>query len=884
MSGTPAPRRLPAWARLLLWVATPGTYRDALLGDLEERWARVQRDGSGRGRWLAGQVVGALVPGLRARARNVGMWTSGEGAVMETVIQDVRYAARSLARTPAFAAMATVTLAVAIGVTTAIFSIVNVVAFSELPWPNSDQLGFVWSVDVSDPVPGMSYPDFVDIRERQRSFQDLAALEPGQWILTGRGEARRMAGFRVTSNLPEEWDLQPVLGRSFAPEEDLPGSNPVVMLAHWAWEAEWGGSPSVIGEAIGLDGVPHTVIGVMPPGLEFGGVAEAEVWVPMRTAVTEANRVVRAAMVSGRLLPGVTVERASEDIAAIGRALAAEHPTANGNRVYVVRSARDSLLDDSARTIILLLVFAVGSVLLVACANVANMMLARGSARARELAVRSVLGAGRRRLIRQLLTESLLLAGAAALLGVLLASGLMDLFVRMTRGLITLFTMAELDGNVLRFVLLVTLATPLLFGLLPAIRASGGSPGESLKDRSAGSDGGGRSGSRLRGALVSAQVTFAVMLMIGAGLSARSIAYVRTLDPGFVTEGLLTARILRPEGELVSERLVQFVDDARREMEALPGAGGVAFTSSLPLVERGRIRAFDVEGAVARAEERPTAESYVVSGDYFAVAGIALLQGRAFAEADGADAPPVVIVNRVTAERHWPGQDPVGLRVRVGDPETAAWSTIVGVVDNVGRQPRTMEFVAELYLPFAQSPQASMAVLVRGPSDPTALAGPLREAVWAVDAGQPVDDVKPMSAAIQELQSVDSVLILLFGTFAVFALLMSALGLYGVVSYAVSRRTGEIGIRMALGAERGDVRKMVLGQGARPVLVGAALGLFGAYLLSGVLRSMVVGVSALDPLTWIGVPAVLGLAALLANLVPAVRATRVDPMDALRTD
>jgi putative ABC transport system permease protein len=802
---------------------------------------------------------------------------------METVVQDVRYAARSLARTPAFAAMATLTLAIAIGVTTAIFSIVNVVAFSDLPWPNSDELGFVWSTDVSDPVPGMSYPDFADIRERQRSFEDLAALEPGQWILSGRGEPRRMAGFRVTSNLPQEWDLQPALGRSFAPGEDLPGSNPVVMLAHWAWEAEWGGSPGVIGEAIGLDGVPHTIIGVMPPGLEFGGMAEAEVWVPMRTAVTEANRVVRTAMVSGRLLPGVSVERANEDVAAVGRALAAEHPTANRNRVYVVRSARDSLLDDSAKAVILLLVFAVGSVLLVACANVANMMLARGSARARELAVRSVLGAGRRRLIRQLLTESLLLTGVAAVLGVLLASGLMDLFVRMTRGLVALFTMAELDGNVLRFVLVVTLATPLLFGLLPAVRASGGSPGDSLKDRSAGSGGGGRSGSRLRGALVSAQVAFAVMLMIGAGLSARSIAYVRTLDYGFVTDGLLTARILRPEGEPASERVL-FFENAGREIEALPGAGGVAFTSSLPLVQRGRIRAFDVQGAVARAEERPTAESYVVTRDYFTVAGIPLLQGRAFVETDGADAPPVAIVNRVTAERHWPGQDPVGMRVRVGDPETAGWSTIVGVVDNVGRQPRTMEPVAELYLPFAQSPQASMAAMVRGPADPTALAGPLREAVWAVDAGQPVDDVKPMTAAIQELQSVDSVLILLFGTFALFALLMSALGLYGVVSYAVSRRTGEIGIRMALGAERGDVRKMVLGQGARPVLVGGALGLLGAFLLSGVLRSMVVGVSALDPVTWIGVPAVLGLAALLANLVPAVRATRVDPMNALRTE
>jgi putative ABC transport system permease protein len=874
---------LPGWARLLLRIGSPAVYREAFLGDLEERWEEMAGARTGRRRWLLRQVMGSVFPGLRARARELTTQRGGGGNTMETIHQDLRHALRSLGRTPGFTGLATLTLAIAIGVTTAIFSIVNVVAFSELPWQDPDRIAFVWSSDASLQDMAISYPDFVDIRERQRSFQGLAAMRPGQWVLTGGEEPRRIAGFRVTANLPEEWGVRPTVGRVFTADEDLPGAEPVAMLAHWVWESEYGRSPDVVGRVLRLDGVPHTIIGVMPPGLEFGEIAGAEVWVPMRSAATDADRAVRDALVSGRLLPGVTVERASQDIATLGRALAAEYPDADRGRVYEARSARDSLLSDNVKSIMILLVGAVAMVLLVACANVANMLLARGSVRARELAVRSVLGAGRGRLVRQLLTESLVLSAAAALLGLIVAAGLMKLFVRMTQGLVTLFTMAELDGHVLLFVMSVTLATPLLVGLLPAVRASAGRPAEALKDRSAGSGGGGRSGSRLRGALVGAQVAFAVMLMIGAGLSARSVGYVRGLDPGFGVEGLLSARILRPEGSQGPTELVRFFDEVEREIRALPGAEGVAFTSALPLVQPGLPRGFDLEGSVARTDERPTAQTYSVSSAFFAVAGIPLLQGRAFQEEDRGDAPPVMIVNRAAADLCWPGRDPVGTRVRIGDPGTAPWRTVVGVVGNVGRNDRSWEHIPELYVPFAQVPQAGMSALVRA-REPERLAGALRAAVWAVDGGQPVDGVKTIARVIDDAQSVDSVLMLLFGTFALFALCMSALGLYGVVSYAVSRRTGEIGIRMALGAERSHVRGMVLGQGARPVLVGGTIGLFGAYLVTRIIQSMVVGVSALDPLTWIGVPAVLALAALAANLVPALRATRVDPLMALRAE
>lgn len=809
---------------------------------------------------------------------------------METLRQDLRFALRSLRKSPGFAVVAILTLALAIGVNTSIFSLVSALVFPDLPMRGTETAVIVRGVNPELGIDqgSVSSADYLDLVERSGSFESLSALTEDGWVMTGTDQPERISGIRMTPGTTESWRLPPVLGRSFTEDEASPGGERVAMLTHGFWQDRFDADSGVLGRTLGLDGTEHTIVGVLDPDFEFASFREAEVIVPFRVTPGTADRSARDLFVSGRLAPGVSQEMAAEEVRRIGENLAEEHPEQNAGWGLWAAPPMESFMDDTGRALLLVLQLTVAMVILIACANVANMLLSRATIRAKEMAVRTALGAGRRRLVRQLLTESFLISLAAAGAGLAVAYGLNEAMVWISAGTDEAFLMAELNGRVLAFTLLVSLVAPMAFGLFPALRASGVRASAILRDGRSGD--GSRSGNRARGALVTAQVSLALALMIVAGLLTRTVVNLSTRPLGYDPTDILTVRVDLPESGYAEPGTRQrFFRQAQEALSGVPGFGEVELASVLPGVHFGTQRPIEIEGRERpEARSAPSARFHVVSPGLLDALGVPVLRGRALTDADEAEGPSVALVSQEVADRFFAGQDPVGRRMRVASTTDAGtrdeWLQIVGVVGDVRAPDEDPRPTPAVYRPHTQQPTAGMYLLSRTDADPATAAGAVREAVWSVDPGLPVAPVRTVERADYERSASSYAVVTLFATFALFALVMAAVGIYGVMAYSVSRRTNEIGVRMALGAQVSSVRWMVLGQGARMLVIGIAVGLAVAYAVSRLLGGVVAlgGVSVTDPLTFVSVPLMLGLVALAANLVPAVRATRMDPAKTLR--
>ena len=884
MTGEP---RSPAFARALLGLLIPNRYRDNQLGDLEEEFrTHGRRDGwKAARRWYWRQTITSLPGSSRLRYREERNSEQGRGgAAMERWFQDLKYSVRALLKSPQHTIIATLTLGLAIGVNTAIFSLVNQILFIDLPMEDPDEVYWVWQVNMvgQSDITAMSLPNFQDFREQTRTFESIAAMVQDPMILTGVDEPERIIVARVTANLMDVWRDQPTLGRGFVVGEDLPGAAKVAMITHSMWENRFGADSDVLGRTLRLNDLEYTIVGVASPRMETGNLGLARVWIPAELAQSGEGREIRGALITGRLRPGVTLAEAQAEGAQIGERLADEYPTVNAGWAVQVRTTDDSILGDQAATIMTLLVLTVGLVLLIACANVANLVLVRASARMRELAVRSALGAGRGRLIRQLLTENVLIALVAGGLGIGLAHVLLRSLVAVTRGQQVFFTIAVIDERVLAFTLIVSLAAPLFFGLLPALGAVRSNLTDSLRDGDR--TGSGRRSGRTRSALVVSQVALALSLMIVSSVLARSVIALQGIELGIETEGVLSMVIELPGTRYDDGGTVRFFEQLEDRVGSIPSVQQIALAGGRPSATIGGGTPFAIEGRdEVRPENLPAAYTEVVSEHYFDVFGIPLIQGRAFDNRDGSETSQVAIVSREAVDRFWPGEDVVGRRVRIGLDASAPWRQIVGVVENVaGGNDLENPDVPQIYVPFSQAPRSTMVLLARAKGDEAALTGAIREQVWAIDPQQPIDDVRSMEAYLYDMNSFGFAIISMFIAFALFALAMAGMGIYGVMSFMVSQRTREIGLRMALGAERASVLRLVLGQGGKLLVIGSLFGLGIGFFLTRLTANLVFGVATTDPVAFIGVPLVLMAIALAANFIPAQRATRIDPMQTLR--
>lgn len=887
------PPRLAEW---LVRLALPADERDCLTGDLAEEYRdlRVPRLGAPRAwLWYWGQA-------LRSIFHQAGRAGSGSAPrrasrrrenPMSTLLQDIRYGARTLLQSPTFAVLTVLTLALAIGVNTAIFSMINVLLLKPLPLQDQDTMGFIYSSNPLREVEQayVSEADFLDYRRELRSLANLAGVDRGtSLVLTGVDEPVRITGWSATANTFEMWGVEPIIGRSFREGEDQTGAERVVLLSHGTWESRFGADPDVLGRTIRLDGFETTIIGVLPPELEFGSLSQAEVWVPLRLDPGSARRDNRYIWTSGRLAAGVTIEQAREEVAAMSRRLAEEYPTTNTGWQHEAWSMKQALATDDVWTILYMLGLTVSFVMLIACSNVATMMLARASSRIKEIAVRAALGAGRIRILRQLLTESLMLAVTAGLLGLVVARASLASMVWMVgeNSGTNFFHLLEIDRNVLVFTLAVSFLAPLLFGFLPALRASRTDLAETLKDSTRGSSG--ATGLRGRRFLVSTQVALALSLMVVAGLLIKDMVRMRTTDFGFDTEGILTMRVDLAGGKYPEEaQWNPFFDEAMTRIESLPGTEAAGWISARPVVDGlGRRRDFLIEGEPVPPPERASWAQVLVAGPgALDVLGIPLIQGRAMTASDRAETIPVVLVSQETAARYWPEKNPIGQRIRFGDNDSEQpWLEVVGVVGNINISDPDEPPPPIAYIPLAQNPRQGMALVARTRGDPLTAVGAVREQVWAIDPDQPVGDVRSIRQILRDGMATYDLLIGIFVAFAVFALIMASTGIYGVISFSVAQRTQEIGIRMALGAEGGDVLRMVARQALWLIAIGVAVGMVTALALGRVLASAVAGMNATDPVALGGVAVVLGLAALLATYVPARRAVRIDPVIALRSE
>ncbi len=797
---------------------------------------------------------------------------------MDTLLQDLRFGLRMLLRQPAFTTLVVLTLALGIGANTAIFSVVDGVLLRPLPYPAPERLAMVWGKHASIGRETASMPDFLDWREGTPSFANLAAFHFAALNRTGEGEPERLIAMRATANFFQTLGVTLAKGRGFEVGEDRRGANSVAVLSHGYWTRHFGANPAVLGRSLTLDGVPHTIIGVAPEGFRL--VQDAELWVPLATDQEQGRRA-DFLRVIGRLAPGATLERAQAELTSVMQRLEQQYPNTNARWTAEAVSLREELVGDS-RPALLVFMGAVGLVLLIACANVANLMLARAARRQRELAVRAALGASSGRLVRQLLTESVLLALMGGGLGLLLAVWGIDALRVARLGLIPSHVEPGIDGRVLAFTLVLSVVTGMLFGLAPALRLPDKALDHTLRAGARGLTGG--LGLRqLRGILVLAEVAIALVLLVGAALLLRSFERLQRVEPGFQPEGVLTVRLSLPRTKYPDDaRLEAFSGQLEERVRAAPGVRSAALASTVPLGAGAGTYDFSIEGRpLADPGLVQDTETFSVSPGYFPTLGIPLKAGRLLESGDGASAPGVAVISEAMARRFWPGQEPLGARLSL---DGERWFTVVGVVGDVRNATLAKEPYPQLYLPFAQMPMSSMYLAVRAAGEPRALVGTLRREVAALDAELPLADIRTMDERLSRSVEQPRVNVLLLGGFAGVALLLAGLGIYGVISQSVAQRTREIGIRMALGARPGDVLRLMIHQGMTPALVGIVLGLVAAGLGSRVLASLLYGVSATDPLSFATVPLFLAAVAFFAAWLPARRATRVDPTEALRQE
>ena len=805
---------------------------------------------------------------------------------MENWWRDARYGARVLARSPGFTTVAVLTLALGIGANTAIFSVINAVLLRSLPYEDAERLVFL--TEWSEQVPQMSFSvaNFKDVRDQSRVFESLTGHNGQNFVLTGAGaEAERVNGRQVTSGVFATLGKQPLLGRPFTAEDDRPGAEGVVLLGEGFWDRRFGRDPGIVGRRLVLSGEPFTVIGVMPGSLH-GTWKIADVFTPLLRLEDriggEDNRGSHPGIyVTGRLKPGVTEDEARRDVLGIAARLAEQHPKTNARQSMTLQTLHESFVGD-LRPALMLLVGAVAFVLLIACANVANLLLARAASREKEIAVRGAMGAERGRLLRQLLTESLLLSLLGGLLGVALAFwGVRALVASLPAG-VPRADEIRVDGVVLAFSAALAVLTGLVFGIAPAWKVARRDVQDVLRQSGRGTPG--PAHHRMRNTLVVGQISLALILLVGAGLLLRSFARVVAADAGFRADGVLTASVPLPQTRFPEEAnraaVVRQLVEALRVMPGVEVAG-----ATLPLLG-GWQSSFRLEGRPEPAPgQAPSADIARVTPDYFRAMRVRVMAGRVFSERDTADAPAVAMVDETFERTHYPGESALGKRLRFGAPDdkTAKWLEIVGVVGHVKNYGVDEDSRVEVYFPFEQSPGPGVTLVLRGAGDPAALTGSLRAAVRSVDPELPLYAVRTLPELVSDRTAQRRLAVLLITVFATVALVLAAVGIYGVMSYAVAQRTQEIGIRMALGAERDEILRMVLRHGTLMAVSGVGLGLVAAFALARLITSLLFQTSAADPPTFSVVPVVLIAVAVLACYLPARRATRVDPLVALRS-
>jgi putative ABC transport system permease protein len=793
-----------------------------------------------------------------------------------------------LARSPGFTAVAVLTLALGIGANTAIFSVVNAVLLRPLPYPESDRLVALAEVESSDEEPvTTSFGTFSEWKARSRTFQHMALYRKWSPTLLGGEEPERVEARRVSADFFSVLGVRPVLGRDFRPEEDRPDQWRVVLLSHNLWQRHFHADPEVVGKTVSLNGTAYTVVGVMRSDFRpafFEGVAQPiELWAPLGYGPEQpwACRSCRHLQAVARLRSEVPLEQARAEINTIERSLVGEFPNDFPETSSVAVTPLKERLVGDVHLALMVLLGTVGFVLLIGCVNVANLILARAAGREREMAIRSALGAGRGRLLRQLLTESMLLALVGGGAGLSLSLWGVELLSGLGAQDIPRLGEASLDARVLVGTLLVSLLAGLLVGIAPAMGPSRLNLSAALKEGARVCDG--RGHARLRATLVTAEIALACLLSVGAGLLIRSFVQLLNVDPGFETRYLLTftthASGPRYEG---MEASAQFYHEAFDRIEALPGVEAVGAVTPLPLSSGFDRAGFLIEERpVAHDSEAPSVDRYCVNGDYLRAMRIPLLSGRDFSEEEKATGAPVVLISQSTAHQFWPNQDPIGKRVKLGG-STGPWLTIVGIVGDVRQYGLHATPTNQVYATGATEPGLHLTVVVRASSPPAALERPVREAIWLVDKERPIYGVATMDQVIAESVAQRRFAMLLLAAFAGLALLLALVGIYGVMAYSVTERTHEIGIRSALGATRRQILELVLGQAMVFTAAGIGLGLLGAAALTRLLATLLFEVKPIDAVTFASVAVLLAFVALLACLIPARRAARVDPMVALR--
>ncbi|MCI0389444.1 MAG: ABC transporter permease [Acidobacteria bacterium] len=805
---------------------------------------------------------------------------------MQTLLQDLRFGVRMLLKRPGFTLVAVLTLALGIGANTAIFSVVNAVLLRPLPFKDPEQLVWVWGVVPKFSQANHSPVEFLAYQEQQKSFAELAAYRNMAFTLTGGAQPEHVQGLIATANYFSLLGVAAARGRTFQGEDGRPGAPRVAVFSHGLWQKRFGGDPNLIGRALTINGESVTVVGIMPPDFKLNPYTE--LWLNPHQTVPDfqmnfrgdalALRENHYLRIFARLQPGISLQQAQAELSAIGGRLEQQYPDQAGHGARVV-FLHEAVVTDVRRTMLVLL-GAVGLVLLIACANVTNLLLARATARYREMAIRAAVGASRFALMRQLLLESVLLSLCGGLGGWLLAMWGVKLILAFNPGEIPRLHEIRLDHPVFLFTLAVSLATGVIFGLAPALTASKTDLVTALKEgaRSA-SAGAGRH--RLRQGLVVTEVALALVVLIGAGLLVGSFRRLLAVSPGFDPDNLLTMWVA-----LTSERYgtatanVQFLKELTARLEALPGVQSLAIGDDFPIQGTDTHDYPEIEGRGAAPEQRTLVGHHVINPRYFEALGIRLVKGRAFAERDDASSPRVVIINEAMANRVWPNEEALGKRIRFG-PSSEPWSEIVGLVANVKHDGLHVADRPHCYSPHLQQPWPFLAIAIRTQTGQAAMLAAVRQAVQKIDPNLPIIDPRTMNDRDQMLPTRRLVLAL-FSLFAVVALLLAALGLYGVISYGVAQRTHELGIRIALGASSREVLRLIMAQGMWLVALGITLGVGCALALSRLLAKLLFGMSATDPPTFVVIVLLLTLVSLLACYLPARRATKVDPMIALR--
>jgi putative ABC transport system permease protein len=813
---------------------------------------------------------------------------------VQNLWHDLRQSARMLIKKPGFTCVAIITLALGIGANTAIFSVVNAVLLRPLPYPNADRLVALSQTSLKNPDISVSYPDYLAWRAQQSVFEEMSARMPTGGVIAGTHEPERVIGRLVTPSFFSTLGVQPMLGRAFTDAEDNPGAQPVMVISYGLWQRQFGAGADAIGKSVNYNGEPWTVVGVMPSWFDFYGRTNInnDVLVPLgrlNNLEFMQDRKSHTVRVTARLKPGVSIELARSELNTISARLATEYPSSNTGVGARTQSFLDDYVGDS-RPALRLIFVAVAFMLLIACANVASLMLARATSRRREIALRLALGASRWRIVRQLITESLLLSFLGSAVGVLLAAWGINLFSKLSTGEMSRMDEVSIDGRVLGFTILITFIVGVLSGLFPALQSSRFGLNESLKEGDRFSSAG--AGGKLRRSLVAAEVALALMLLVGAGLIVRSFDRLTSVDPGFDPRNVLTFRMRLPDAKYRdASQASAFCREAMARVSALPGVERVAVATGFPL-GRAMDNGYRIEGEPEPPAGRgPSAHRQDVSEDYHNALRIPLIEGRLFNAYDTEKSPLVVIVDQEFVARNFPGQPArarLGKRLSFGE-DTEGWREIVGVVGHVKQNGLNEEGRTQIYRPWTQITPKWKAdftrandMIVKTSVDPLSLIGAIKKEIRAIDKDQPIAQVQTLDDKLSESIAPQRFTLLLLSIFALIALSLASAGIYGVMSYAVTQRTREIGVRMALGARQVDVLKLMVGHGMSLVLIGLGSGLAGAYATTRLMTSLLFDVTAKDPITFVVVSLVLAIVALIACYIPARRATKVDPLVALR--